>query len=270
FLPFGRHESDVGASAADAGVPGEALGVIAEAELTVGGMVAAVGGNEVGFPVAFETGAGNYVEGSVSPVAIFGGLPATLNFDSVNILGVELRANICRDVGVGNWNAIQEPGDLVAAADVKLVMNHIRAGSVADNEVQAVGARCAGKFSNFGARDGCGRAGRSGINPVGIGLHFDLLANADKFEREMPQRSGVRGDEDDLFEIAKAFARNVERIFTGGNGIDFEAAFCVSDGGALPIGLSGAKFNFRALNWVMLNVVNDAAHSAKDAGVHGC
>src|SRR5882762_6977735 len=40
FLRFGRHQSDVGARAADAGVPREALGVIAETELAVRRMMA--------------------------------------------------------------------------------------------------------------------------------------------------------------------------------------------------------------------------------------
>src|SRR5262249_31771542 len=121
-------------------------------------MIATVSGDEFRFPIAFETGAGNYVEGSVSAVAVFGRLAAALNFDDVDIFGIELGANVCRDVCVGDGNAVHEPGNLVAAADVKLVVDHVGAGCVAGHEVEAIGASGARELCNFRASDGGGRS----------------------------------------------------------------------------------------------------------------
>ncbi len=157
FLRFGRHEADVGARTAEAGVPGETFGVIAEAELAVGGVITAIGCDEFGFAVALEAGTGNYVECSVGAIAVFGGLAAALDFDNVNILGIELRADVCSDVRVGDGDAVHEPGNLMAAANVKLVMNHVRAGGVAGDEIEAVGAGRARKFGDFRASDSRGR-----------------------------------------------------------------------------------------------------------------
>src|SRR5262249_16275329 len=94
FLLFGRHETDAGARAADAGVPGEAFGVVAEAELAVGRVMTAVGCDEFGFAIALKSGAGNYVKRAVSAIAVFSGLAAALDFDDVNVLGVELRTDV--------------------------------------------------------------------------------------------------------------------------------------------------------------------------------
>src|SRR5260221_6581259 len=62
FLRFGRHQSDIGTRSARAGIPRETFGVIAEAQLAVSGMTAAVRCDKLGFTVTFKTGFGNDIE----------------------------------------------------------------------------------------------------------------------------------------------------------------------------------------------------------------
>src|SRR5579871_1865077 len=266
FLRFGRHEADVRARTAEAGIPGETFGVIAKAELAVGGVITAIGCDEFGFAVALEAGTGNYVECSVGAIAVFGGLAAALDFDNVNILGIELRADVCSDVRVGDGDAVHEPGNLMAAANVKLIVDHIGARSVGGNEIEAVCSGCAGEFSNFGASNGCGAGGRSRVNLIGFRVDFDLLIDAGDFEREVAQRSSVRKDDELLLGISEAFVRNVNCVIASGNGVNLKRAFGVGDGGALPIGLRGTEFDLCARNGAMQRIVDDAANRAKDAG----
>jgi len=94
FLRLGRHETDVGARAADARVPGEALAVIAETELAVCGMMTAVSVDEFGFAIALETRIWDDIERAVRSVAVFSGIAAALNLDDVNVFRIELRADV--------------------------------------------------------------------------------------------------------------------------------------------------------------------------------
>src|SRR5882672_5526344 len=98
-------------------------------------MIAAKGCDKFGFAVALKTRARNYIERAVGAVAIFCGKAAALDFDHVNVLGIELRADVGGNVCVRYGNAVYKPGDLVTAANVKLVVNHVRAGCVAGDEV---------------------------------------------------------------------------------------------------------------------------------------
>ena len=133
-------------------------------DLVVGLVVAAVAEDQLAFAVAFETGARDGVEDAVGAVAVFGVVAAALHFHVVEVLGIDLRAHIAGDVGVGHRHAVDQPAVLVAAADVQHVVNHVGAGHVVGDEGQAVGAVGPGSVLNFGAayqgrgRDGIGRA----------------------------------------------------------------------------------------------------------------
>src|SRR5262249_15828103 len=116
-LRAGGLEAEVGAVAGKASVVGEAICVVAKADLVVGVVVAAVAEDDFGLTVSLEAGAGNDVENSVGAVAIFGGVSTALDFEIVDVLGIELRADVGGDVGVWNGNAIEQPGDLVASAN---------------------------------------------------------------------------------------------------------------------------------------------------------
>src|SRR6266404_1585986 len=84
-------------------------------------------GGEFDFTVAFETRARNDVEDTVSPVAVLRRITPALDLHDINVFGVELRADVGSDVGVWNGHAVDQPGHLMTAANVQLVVNHIGA-----------------------------------------------------------------------------------------------------------------------------------------------
>ena len=83
--------------------------MIAEADLIVGVVEAAVVGNEFGLAVALESRARHDVEDSIGAVAVFGIVAAALNFEVIDVFGIELRADVRSDVGVGHGHAIEQP-----------------------------------------------------------------------------------------------------------------------------------------------------------------
>ena len=93
-LGDGWGEAVVAAVAVEAGVVGEFFGVVAEAELVVGLEEVAGGEDEFGLAVALEAGAGDDVEDAVGAVADVGGVAAALDFDVVDVFGVDLRAEV--------------------------------------------------------------------------------------------------------------------------------------------------------------------------------
>ncbi len=72
--------------------------------------------------VAFESGARGNVENAVRAVAVVGRITPALRFHSVDVLWVELGAEVAGDVGIGDGDAIDQPAYLVATADVELVV----------------------------------------------------------------------------------------------------------------------------------------------------
>src|SRR5438876_12238087 len=91
---------------AHAGVVGKTIAVAAEADLIVGGIEAAVVENQLAFTIALEAGARDHVEHSIGAVAKLGRVAATLHLDGINVLRIELRANIAGDVGIGHGYTI--------------------------------------------------------------------------------------------------------------------------------------------------------------------
>src|SRR5262249_38402015 len=130
----GRGETVVAAIPACAHVVGGALAVIAKADLVVGAVVAAVAGDQLGLARAFEAGGGGHVEHAIGAVAILGRIAATLHLHVVDIFRIELGAHVGGNVGVGDGNAVDGPGDLVPATHVQLVMHHDRTGREVGNQ----------------------------------------------------------------------------------------------------------------------------------------
>ena len=144
------------------------MGVVAQAELVVGLEEAAAGEEELGLAVALEAGAGNDVEDAVGAVAEVGGVGAALDFDVVDVFGVDLGAEIGGDVGVGDLDAVEEPGNLMAAADMEHVVGHVGAGGVVGDHGHAVGAEGAGCEGDvFAADEGDGSDGVGGGGNAG-------------------------------------------------------------------------------------------------------
>ncbi len=187
----GRGEAVVAAIAVEAGVVGEFLGVVAEVELVVGLEKAAGGDDEFGLAVALEAGAGDDVEDAVGAVADVGGVAAALDFDVVDVLGVDLRAEIAGDVGVGDLDAVDQPADLVAAAHVEHVVGDVGAGDVVGDHGEAVGAIRAGGLGDvYPADEGCWRR-RIHVSCVSLGRDGDDLAHTSDRQFKVQQRRRV-------------------------------------------------------------------------------
>src|SRR5262249_22809512 len=100
----------------------------------------------------------NHVEHTVGTIAVLGVIAAALNLEIVDVLRVELRTNIGSDIRVRHGNTIEQPGNLVSAADMQLIMHHVSAGCVVGDHRHAVGLVSAGCFGDlFTADDGGGR-----------------------------------------------------------------------------------------------------------------
>ena len=188
----GRGETVVAAVAVEAGVVGELLGVVAEVELVVGLEEVAGGEDELGLAVALEAGAGDDVEDAVGAVADVGGVAAALDFEVVDVLGVDLRAEVAGDVGVGDLDAVDEPADLVAAAHVEHVVGHVGAGDVVGDHGQAVGAVGAGGLGDVVAVDEGGGSDGVDVGAGGVAGDGDGLADAAELELEGEGRERCR------------------------------------------------------------------------------
>ena len=122
--------------------------------------------DDFGFVVALEAGAGDNVEDAVGAIAELGAVAAAIDFQVVDVFGIELRAEVGSDVGIGHRNAVDEPTGLVAPADVELIVGEVGPGNVVGDHGQAVGAGGAGRVLDVEPADqsgGGGGIGRSGF-----------------------------------------------------------------------------------------------------------
>ena len=92
----------------------------AEIELIVGLIPIAKARHQLRFVVAFEAGSGNHVENSVGAVAVIRIIAAALHFEIVDVLGIDLRPEIARDIRIRDRHAVDQPTHLMAAANVEL------------------------------------------------------------------------------------------------------------------------------------------------------
>ncbi len=90
YFGNGRLQTKIAAVSVDAGVICEAFRVAAEAEFIVGLEEVACGHDEFGLAVALEAGARHDVEDAIGAVAELGSIAAAINFDVVQIFGIEL------------------------------------------------------------------------------------------------------------------------------------------------------------------------------------
>ena len=109
-------ESQVGTIAVCAHIVGEFVGVAAEINLIVGLVEISRAKNQFAFVVAFKSSARRDVKHAVCAVTVVCRVAAALRFQRVYVLGIDLRAKIACDICVGNWYAINQPADLMAAA----------------------------------------------------------------------------------------------------------------------------------------------------------
>src|SRR5712672_1565633 len=144
----------------------------AKAERVVGLVEISGAEHEFCLTVALEAGAMSDVKNTIGAVAELRAVASAIDVEIINVLGIELRADVGGDVGVGDGHAIEEPTGLVAAADVELVVREISAGNVVGDHGQAVGARGSGSVFDVETADQGDRSG--GVGGSGFGGSGDV------------------------------------------------------------------------------------------------
>src|SRR5664280_3451239 len=120
-----RFQAVVAPVAIDAREISELFRVASKVQLIVGLTERTVSRHHFRLIVPLKAGSGNDVEHAVRAIAIRGGIPSALGFEVVDVLRIDLGADVARDVGVRNGNAVDRPGHLVAATHDQL---HVRGG----------------------------------------------------------------------------------------------------------------------------------------------
>src|SRR5690348_1801518 len=252
----GCFEAEIGAVAGEAGVVSEAFGVISETDLVVGVVEAAVTRNQFGFTVPLESRARDYIENAVSAIAVLGGIAAALDLDAVDVLGIELRADVGCNAGVRNGHAVEHPGNLVSAANVQLVVNYVGSRDIVGDHCHAVGLSGAWSVRYLTAGHNAGGSGGVGIDAGLCIVHFNGFFIRGDGERYMQARFGRRsnGDRDDLgFE---SFGFDLNLVLAKRNIVETEAAFLVAGRGGSPGRALGGERDSGILNRAVLRVVD--------------
>ena len=91
------------------------------------------------------------VEDAIGTVAEFRVVAAALDFQLIDVFGIDLRADVGGDLGVGDGDAVEEPAGLMASAHVQHVVRHVGAGDVVGDHLGADGSAGAGGFLDVGA-----------------------------------------------------------------------------------------------------------------------
>src|SRR5262249_2115185 len=93
-LRYRRFEAEISSVAGETSVVRKALPMISKADLVIRVVVATIAGDEFRLMVALKPGPCHHVKNTIRPVAILGIESAALHFDVVDILRIELWANI--------------------------------------------------------------------------------------------------------------------------------------------------------------------------------
>ncbi len=108
-LGGGSSQTQIGPITIRADVISKPVAVVPEAQLIIGAVEAPCVDGQIGFAIAFEPAAGHHVQYPLRAVAGVGGQAPTLHLEGFDVTGMELRANVARNVGIGHRHAIHEP-----------------------------------------------------------------------------------------------------------------------------------------------------------------
>src|SRR6267378_3753327 len=262
----GSLQAEIGAVSVHAGVIGEAIAVAAEVELIIGLIEVAGGEDEFGIVVAFEAGAWGDVEYTVGAVAIVGGVTPALRFHGVDVFWVELGAEVAGDVGVGDGDAVNQPGRLMAAANVQLVVDDVGTGDVVGDQRHAVGSRGAGCITDFQPVDeGGGRDGLKLRRPR-VSRDRDRLRLGAKLQLKMQNGSRAGEHSDGLFLAGEGSGGGCNAIFAKWNRVEVKFAVCIGLCSLHVAGSLGLEGDGDVLYRPVLRIMNDAAYGTEDRG----
>ena len=222
--------------------------------------------HKIAFLIAFKTGARRDVEDSIGAVAIVGVVAASLNFEVINILGVNLRSQIGGDVGVGDGDAVDQPLDLVASPNMQHVVTHIGSGHIVCDHLHAVGAVRSGRFPDvFTVQH------RRRRHTVQRRLDWNSR-DADGFlracESQLKMQHGTRVGLNNhaLLHCLKALGRDRDRVIADGYGIEVKFSPIVGVVGLCPVRVFSLQRKVCALNGAVLRIMDDAVNGTENRG----
>src|SRR5690348_18228083 len=123
----GSLQSEVCPVPIHAAVVSEPVGMAAQVELIIGLIEIPGAQRKFCLLVAFESRARHHAEHAVCPVAIVCSITASLGLQGIDVLWIDLRAQIARNVGVGNRYAVDKPADLMPASNMQLIVRDVSA-----------------------------------------------------------------------------------------------------------------------------------------------
>ena len=261
-----RLQAEVAAVAAEAGIPGEFLAVVAEADLVVGLVEVSGGKHKFAFAAAFEAGARQHVEHAVGAVAQVGAVAAAFHFERVDVFGVDLRADVAGDVGVGDLDAVNEPAQLMASAHVQHVMGHVGAGDVVGDHGHGVGEVGAGGLGDVDAVDQGGGSDCVDVGCLDRRSDGDALGDGAKLKHEVEDGRSVGMDGEGLLEGCEAGVGDGDGVVAERDVGEGEGAFFAGDDGEGEVGVGGSEGDVGAGKRAMLRVVDDALQLGEDGG----
>ena len=265
-----RSQAVVGAGAGEAQVPGGGGVVVAERELGFAAVLIAGREQQFALAAALEAVAGQHIEDAVCAVACFRVVAAALGLQGIDVPGIDLRAHVGGDLGVGNSNAVDQPTGLVAAPHVQHVVGHVGARDVVGDHLRADGSAGAGGLLDVGPGDerggGCGIGGGEG-DPQS--LHLDALDGRGDLERNMHHRVGARGNGDRPRDHGKVGSGDSQPVDADGRLGEFECALGTGSGAQGEGGIGGFKGDRGAGDGPVLRIVDYAMHGGEDGGQCG-
>src|SRR6185437_13120796 len=116
----------------------ELFSVAAEVHLIVGLVERAEGSEQLTFLIALETRSRDRVEYTIGTVAVSRRVSAALGFEVIDVLRIDLRADIAGNIRIGNRNAVDGPGYLMSTANMQLVVRDPRARDIIGDRTQTV------------------------------------------------------------------------------------------------------------------------------------
>src|SRR5436309_13396297 len=115
----------------------------------------------------------------------------------------------------------------MTAADVKLVMHHVRSWREIGDEIEAVGAGRAGSCLDSFTRQSSLRSRGTCIDQICDGIHLHSLRERGQLHGEMQNGRGIGRDSQRALKSAEAFGGDVDRVRASRTGIDLEWARAV-------------------------------------------
>src|SRR3989442_4531326 len=117
----------------------------------------------------------------------------------------------------------------MTAADVKLIMHHVRAGREIGDEIEAVGEGSAGSCLDSFTRQSSLRSRGTCIHQICAGIHFHSLRERGQLHWEVQDRRRIGKDSQRTVKIAEAFVGDGDRLLASRNGVALEGALVVAD-----------------------------------------